>query len=737
MINSRRSLLINEKVAQTLADMGSTWLDDMDIPRSAVYVPLLVGDVVTGVIVLGNLDRENAFGESDVRLLETLASSMSVALENARLFDELQQRNQEISEALAQQTATNEVLRTLSGSQTDLKSLLETIAEHAAKVCGADDAHIYRVQGEALKEWTHRGPIPGLEAGEFLPLNRQSMIGRAILDRETLHVADAAVDLDEAEYPVSVALRRRWGYHTAVSTPLLRDGKAIGGIAIRRKEIKPFTEQEIAQLKTFADQAVIAIENTRLFEETRQLLKVTEQRAAELAIINSVQTALSQKLDYQAIVDLVGDKIGEIFDAQMVTIGRYDHERGLVDFGYTVQKGRRVRSEPAPFAGMSRHMIDSRRTLRINEKVAQTLADMGSTWADDMDMPRSAVYVPLLVGEVVTGVIVLGNLDRENAFSESDVRLLETLAGSTSVALENARLFQETQRLLKETEHRAAELAIINSVQEGLASKLEMQAIYDLVGEKIGKIFDTQTVSIRFYDRRSNLIQYGYSTWNGKRLYMETEPLTRGLSQHVIETRRPFLANSEVQRRLDEIGSRTIPGAQGEMKSILAVPTTSGNEGTGLIVLGNAERENAYSESDVALLTTLANSMSVALENARLLDRRSDSGSTSNRWSNKAPWRLRWWIRISRWSRGTRPLKGYSATPRPRRWDTISTTWWPRAPRSARRPRSSRRKLIRGRRTMPSRSARAATDPWWTSSCSVRSSKLQGKWSAEWCFIMT
>ena len=166
MINSRRSLLINEKVAQTLADMGSTWLDDIDMPRSAVYVPLLVGDVVTGVIVLGNLDRENAFGKSDVRLLETLASSMSVALENARLFDELQQRNQEISEALAQQTATNDVLRALSGSPTDLESLLESIADHRPRFA-ADDAHIYPVEGEALESGRTTGPYRVWKRGNF------------------------------------------------------------------------------------------------------------------------------------------------------------------------------------------------------------------------------------------------------------------------------------------------------------------------------------------------------------------------------------------------------------------------------------------------------------------------------------------------------------------------------------------------------------------------------------------
>jgi signal transduction histidine kinase len=171
-----------------------------------------------------------------------------------------------------------------------------------------------------------------------------------------------------------------------------------------------------------------------------------------------VQEGLASKLDFKAIIDLVGDKIREIFDAQSVAIGTYDHANGLVDYSYVIQKGRRVSMKPTPFAGMSRHMIDTRRTFVINENVPQRVQEIGAIFPSDFDLPRSTVYVPLLVGETVTGVINVANLDREHAFSASDVRLLQTFGSSLAVALENARLFDETQRLLEETEQRATEL---------------------------------------------------------------------------------------------------------------------------------------------------------------------------------------------------------------------------------------------------------------------------------------
>src|SRR6185369_10412862 len=134
---------------------------------------------------------------------------------------------------------------------------------------------------------------------------------------------------------------------------------------------------------------------------------------------------------------------------------------------------------------------------------------------------KSARFVPLVAGEQARGVIVLMDMEREHAFSDSDVRLLQTLANSMSVALENARLFDETQRLFKESEQRAAELAIINSVQEGLAAQLDFQAIVDLVGDKIAEIFGTKNMSIALYDRTSGLMTMPYYLEHGERFPVE------------------------------------------------------------------------------------------------------------------------------------------------------------------------------------------------------------------------
>ena len=224
-----------------------------------------------------------------------------------------------------------------------------------------------------------------------------------------------------------------------------------------------------------------ALSRARAIEETRQ-------RNAELALINSVQEALAGELELQAIYDVVGDKIRDVFDAQVVDIAIYDEASGVLRFLYSIERGVHIPEDPIELIGFRRHVIETRESLLINEDVEDAAERYGNPVLSG-EMPKSVLYVPLVTGERVTGVISLQNIDREHAFSDSDVQLLETLAGSLSVALENARLVHETRQ-------RNAELALINSVQEALAGELDLQAIYDIVGDKIQEIFDAQGVDI-------------------------------------------------------------------------------------------------------------------------------------------------------------------------------------------------------------------------------------------------
>src|SRR4029079_7976227 len=313
--------------------------------------------------------------------------------------------------------------------------------------------------------------------------------------------------------------------------------RVIGSIILENYEREDaFGEAEVRLLSTVAASMGVALENARLFDETQRLLKETEQRNAELAIINSVQAALAAELNIQGIYDAVGDKIREIFQNRDMGIRIYDPKTDLIHYPYTYESGQRLTldSEPLGGKGFASHVLRTRETLVINENMAQESQKYGSYTLPGTQTEKSVVLVPMVVGDQARGVISMADLEREHAFSDSDVRLLQTLANSMSVALENARLFDETQRLFKESEQRAAELAIINSVQQALAAELNMQGIYDAVGDKIREIFNQADMSIRIYDPHSDLIHYPYIYEGGKRIDIASEPMGgKGIAAHV------------------------------------------------------------------------------------------------------------------------------------------------------------------------------------------------------------
>jgi signal transduction histidine kinase/CheY-like chemotaxis protein len=342
-----------------------------------------------------------------------------------------------------------------------------------------------------------------------------------------------------------------------------------------------------------------------------------QQKVNELAIINSVQQGLASKLEMLAIYDLIGEKIRKIFDAQVVDIAIYDRGDNLLRFPYIIERGVRFPDEPMQLIGFRRHVVETRQPLMINQDTEKEAAKYGNPLVLSGEVPKSELFVPLVVGNEAKGVISLQNLDRENAFTESDLHLLQTLANSMSVALENARLFDETNRLLKETEQRNAELAVINSVQEGLVAQMDMQGIYDLVGEKIREIFNAQVIDIVTYTRVANLIEDRYSFEKGDRTLLGPRQPS-GFRKHVIATRQPLVINQNMEQAGREYDNKVVIGEAS--KSCVFVPMIAGGDVKGVVSLQNVDQENAFPDSDVRLLTTLVNSMSVALENARLFD---------------------------------------------------------------------------------------------------------------------
>ena len=502
LIDTKQKILINENFEEAYRQFGLRVLPGSDFPKSALFVPLTISEKVTGYVSLQNVDKENVFTEADVRLMETLANSMSTALENARLLKETEQRTTELA-------VINSVQEALA-KEMDIQAIYDLVGNRIRELFDAQVVGIATFDHKTETEHIHYL----IEKGErYYPVPRPLNILRKhlIATREKVLINknfdDVAATFGMKKVPGTEQPK------SALYVPLVIGDRVTGYMSLQNIDKEnAFSDSDVRLMETLANSMGVALENARLFDETTRLLKETEQQKAELGVINSVQEGLAKELDMQAIYDLVGNRIRELFNAQAVIIATFDHDAATEQFKYLIEDGQRFYLPPRPYDKLRQHLIVTRQKIVINTNYEEAYARFGLKTLPGTNMTKSGLFVPLIIGDKINSYISLQNKEIENAFSESDIRLLETLANSMSVALENARLFDETNRLLKETEQRTAELAVINSVQEGLARELDMKAIYELVGNKIREVFDAQAVIIATFDheQRNREIQLSH-----------------------------------------------------------------------------------------------------------------------------------------------------------------------------------------------------------------------------------
>ena len=614
VIETGQLILINEDLEKKAIEFNSKPIYG-EAPKSAVFVPLITGSEVKGIISLQDLDKEHAFTDADVNLLTTLANSMSMALESARRFHETNRLLKETEQRTAELSVINSVQEGLA-KELDIQGIYELVGEKVREIFNAQviDIVTYDAKLNLIEDRY------AYEKGDTTLLGPREPNGirKNIIETGQSFVINHDYEKISQQYDNTILIGEQ--PKSIVVVPLISGGKVNGMISLQNLDRENvFTDADVNLLTTLANSMSVALENARLFDETNRLLKETEQRTAELAVINSVQEGLVREMDMNGIYKLVGDRLLKIFpDTETLVIRTFDHETGLEHFHYTVENGEHLQISPRPFIWESRQLISTKKPLDIENNYEEISIQNGESAVTEGLPVKSAVFVPMIVGEQVKGSISLQNVDRENAFNESDIRLLTTLTNSMSVALENARLFDETSRLLKETEQRTAELAVINSVQEGLAKELDMQAIYDLVGDRIRNLFDAQVVGIATFDHQAGTEHFKYVFEKGTRYHPEPRPFDK-LRQHLIKTRQKILINNDFIEAYNKFGMKAVSGTE-LPKSALFVPLVIGDKITSYVTLQNIDRENAFSDSDVRLLETLSNSMSVALENARLFD---------------------------------------------------------------------------------------------------------------------
>ena len=407
--------------------------------RTILVTPLLREGVPIGTI---NIRRTEVhpFSEKQIKLLETFADQAVIAIENVRLF-------QELKESLEQQTATSEILGVIASSPTDVQPVLDVVAENAARLCDATDAVIHRIDGDKLRTVANYGPLPGRGPLGLLPIDRDSIPGRAIIDRRTLHIDDLAT-LPEDDLRARFA--RTVGVRTLLATPLLREGIPIGTIHIRRMEVQPFTSKQIKLLETFADQAVIAIENVRLFKELEARTSELARSVGELKALGEVGQAVSSTLDLQTVLSTIVGHAVQLSGTDGGVIYEYDevaeefHLRASHLMEAEVIEA--LQATPVrPGQGATGRAATTRAPVQLLDilteqeftgtRVRPIFARLGY---------RSVLAVPLLREGRIMGALTVWR-KQAGSFSPEVVQLLQTFATQSALAIQNARLFREIQ----------------------------------------------------------------------------------------------------------------------------------------------------------------------------------------------------------------------------------------------------------------------------------------------------
>jgi signal transduction histidine kinase len=441
-------------IPDVLADPEFTLLDAQKRGefRTALGVPLMREGTPIGAFFLSRPNVE-PFTQQQINLVATFADQAVIAIENMRLFDEVQARTHEVQESLEYQTAISGVLNVISRSPSDIQPVLDTIAETAQKLCQSEHVFIFRLEGDryhlAASKDVGAEQIKWLKENPITP-DRGAITGRTALERRPVQVADVLAD---PEYVLDRAGHK--GFRTVLGVPLLRDDVAIGVIALSRSVVKPFTDKQIELVSTFADQAVIAIENVRLFEaeqqRTRELTESLEQQTATSEVLKVISRST---FNLQGVLDTLTASAARLCQADMAAITRQDAEgsyRSVTNYQFPpdwVEFNKSFPLKPGRGSVVGRALLD-----RKPVQVADVLSDPEYTHFEPQKKAgyRTFLAVPLLREANPIGVITLGRR-AVSPFTEKQIELVTIFADQAVIAMENVRLFEEIQEKSRQLE---------------------------------------------------------------------------------------------------------------------------------------------------------------------------------------------------------------------------------------------------------------------------------------------
>ena len=596
--------------------------------RSGIGVPMLREGELIGAIAVSRREP-GAFPDHLVALLKTFADQAVIAVENVRLFTELEVRNRDLTESLEQQTATSEILRAISSSPTHLQPVLEAVVSAAARFCGAPDVMILRVEGDVLRGGTGVGQFAevvrqraGSIAALEIPINSKYVSGRAVFERRSVHVYDLAAE-SEDEYPIGRELQRRFGHHTCLATPLLREGVPLGVACLFRMEVSPFSEKQIELLRTFADQAVIAIENVRLFTElevrNRDLTEALQHQTATSEILRVIS---SSPTDVQPVFETVCERAEKLCDAEISLVSRVEGEQiHLVAIHGVSREG--TEAIKCYFPMRVDAELTSARAIRGRAVVHTTdvLADPEYEAKDAAIAAsyRSCLAVPMFREGQVVGAIFVARAN-PGRFADSKVELLKTFADQAVIAVENVRLFNELESRTAQLTRSVGELKALGEVGQAVSSTLDLETVLRTIVSRATQLSGMDGGSIWEYDDTREEFHLHATDRLPRKLVdvLKATPIRKGegalgrlaMTVEPVEIR-DFVDERSYQSRLREALIRF------GYRSVVAVPLLREDRLLGALAV-NRKSPGDFEPEVIDLLKTFATQSALAIQNARL-----------------------------------------------------------------------------------------------------------------------
>jgi GAF domain-containing protein len=604
---------VAEFVAQGVDDPELRIAVDMGI-RTFVVVPLRSGDRFLGAISANNR-TVCPLSQKQIALLQSFAAQAVLAMENARLLGELSQRTDDLQESLEYQSATSDVLKVISRSTFDLQPVLQTVVETATRLCEADMGFLLRREGDAYRAGAAIGyseEYKGFMRTHPLAADRGSLTGRVALEGRTVHIADVTAD---PEYTLSESTTLA-GQRTALGVPLLRGGLPVGVIVLARKRVESFTDKQIELVTTFADQAVIAIENTRLITETHEALEQQTATAEVLGVINSSPGDLAPVFDamLEKAMRLCGAAFGLLFTydgEQITTAALHNIPEGFAEFL------RRGPVTPAPHTALA-SAVREREPTQIPDVLVSGPYREGDPFAVaavETGGVRTVLSVPLVRDDAVLGVIAVFRQE-VRPFTHKQIALLRNFAAQAVIAIENARLINETREALEQQTATAEVLGVIN------ASPGNLTPVFEAILEKAMHLCNAQFGGLWTFDGTllHPMVLRGISPAMTDFYRNPYRPPAGGWSDRLVRGA-PLVHIPDIMA--DEgYGKRptaTAVADLGGFRSTLMVPLRKEGTLKGVICV-YAREPRPFTDKQIAILESFAAQAVIAMDNARLLD---------------------------------------------------------------------------------------------------------------------